>query len=176
MLGFGQSGLLCWCREALSKSTNISARLLGMMLTALLLDVPIMVLDIAFLGLGGRRFVWRPGKLQAKQTYTLHYSARVACIQQSIISIIALFYRPISVKIKCANGSEVVFRITAATPFFRVHSALAAKLGVDIDTLRLLSDGDRVAGDDTPDSLRLEDGDTLDAVIVDPKPPQATVP
>jgi small ubiquitin-related modifier len=66
--------------------------------------------------------------------------------------------------IKVSDGtSEIFFKIKRSTPLRRLMEAFAKRQGKSLDSLRFLSEGQRVNGDQTPDDLDLEDGDVIEA-------------
>lgn len=66
--------------------------------------------------------------------------------------------------IKVSDGtSEIFFKIKRSTPLKRLMEAFAKRQGKSLDSIRFLSDGDRINGDQTPDDLDLDDGDVIEA-------------
>lgn len=55
-------------------------------------------------------------------------------------------------------------------PMERVFDAYAHRKGVSVSTLRFLLDGERIAHDDTPASLRLGHHDQIDCMREQPTP------
>ena len=51
------------------------------------------------------------------------------------------------------------------TKMEKVFAAYAQRKGVDKAAMRFLLDGSRLAGDETPKSLELEDQDQIDAML-----------
>jgi len=72
---------------------------------------------------------------------------------------------PINVKVVAANGEEVFFKIKRTTKLSKLQGAYANKVGKDVNSIRFLYDGTRINDDDTPDSLDMEDNDTIDVMV-----------
>ena len=68
-------------------------------------------------------------------------------------------------RVKDQNGFETFFRVQRKTKMRKVFSAYATKVGVPLDALRFLLDGQRVDPADTFQTLELEDGDQIDCVL-----------
>ncbi|KAK5098493.1 SUMO protein smt3 [Exophiala xenobiotica] len=60
------------------------------------------------------------------------------------------------------NNNEVFFKIKRSTKLEKLMNAFCDRQGKDAKTVRFLFDGQRVTGQDTPDSLDMNDGDTLE--------------
>lgn len=69
----------------------------------------------------------------------------------------------ISVKVT-DNQTEVTFRVKKKTPLHRVMDSFCKRTGKDPNSLRFTFDGERVAKDDTPGSLGMEDNDKIEAL------------
>ncbi|ODV63292.1 SUMO family protein SMT3 [Ascoidea rubescens DSM 1968] len=68
------------------------------------------------------------------------------------------------INLKVSDGSsEIYFKIKRSTPMKRLMEAFCKRQGKTLESLRFLSDGERVVAEDTPDSLELEDGDVIEA-------------
>ena len=63
------------------------------------------------------------------------------------------------------TGEETVFKIKKTTKMTKVFSAYAQRKGVESNSLRFLLDGERIADDQTPKTLELEDQDQIDCVL-----------
>jgi len=72
---------------------------------------------------------------------------------------------PINIKVVSATGEEVFFKIKRNTKLSKLQGAYAAKVGKDVTSIRFLYDGSRIADDDTPASLDMEDNDTIDVMV-----------
>ncbi|PIA17805.1 hypothetical protein COEREDRAFT_80151 [Coemansia reversa NRRL 1564] len=57
-----------------------------------------------------------------------------------------------------------MFKIKRSTKLAKLMQAYCARTGKSSGTVRFLVDGERINGDSTPDTLGLEDGDTIDAM------------
>jgi hypothetical protein len=71
----------------------------------------------------------------------------------------------IGIKIKDQNEAEVFFKIKRTTKFGKIIRAYCDRQEVDPKTLRFLLDGHRIQDGDTPESLDMEDGDMVDAML-----------
>ncbi|EEQ85180.1 hypothetical protein RJZ56_006425 [Blastomyces dermatitidis] len=60
------------------------------------------------------------------------------------------------------NNNEVFFKIKRTTQLKKLMEAFCTRQGKDISAVRFLFDGTRVRQDDTPDTLDMADGDTLE--------------
>jgi len=60
------------------------------------------------------------------------------------------------------NNNEVFFKIKRSTKLDKLMSAFCDRQGKNINSVRFLFEGQRVQGTDTPDSLEMQDGDTLE--------------
>ncbi|KAK9461697.1 ubiquitin-like protein [Lipomyces oligophaga] len=60
------------------------------------------------------------------------------------------------------NNNEVFFRIRRTTPLKKLIDTYCDRQGKARSSLRFLYDGDRVSDGDTPESLGMQDGDTLE--------------
>ncbi|KAJ2614193.1 hypothetical protein H4S08_001816 [Coemansia sp. RSA 1365] len=70
----------------------------------------------------------------------------------------------ISIKVASSDNSEIMFKIKRSTKLAKLMQAYCARTGKSSGTVRFLVDGERINGDSTPDTLGLEDGDTIDAM------------
>ena len=68
------------------------------------------------------------------------------------------------IKLKVINqeNAEVNFKVKLTTPMSKLKKSYGDRQGVSIDSFRFLFDGKRLADDDTPQSLEMEDGDVID--------------
>ncbi|CZT44356.1 uncharacterized protein RSE6_04513 [Rhynchosporium secalis] len=71
----------------------------------------------------------------------------------------------LEVKIKDQNESETIFKIKKTTNFSKVFDAYCSRQGLARLTVRFLLDGTRIQDHDTPESLDIEDGDMIDAML-----------
>ncbi|KAI4214497.1 MAG: hypothetical protein LQ351_002914 [Letrouitia transgressa] len=60
------------------------------------------------------------------------------------------------------NNNEVFFKIKRTTALQKLMNAFCERQGKDFKTVRFLFDGARVNPTDSPDSLEMADGDTLE--------------
>ncbi|KAL5490616.1 SMT3 [Sanghuangporus weigelae] len=72
---------------------------------------------------------------------------------------------PINIKVLSAQGEEVFFKIKRSTKLSKLQTAYAHKIGKEVNTIRFLYDGERINEDDTPNSLEMEDNDTIDVMV-----------
>ncbi|KAJ2160310.1 SUMO protein smt3 [Coemansia sp. RSA 552] len=70
----------------------------------------------------------------------------------------------ISIKVASSDNSEIMFKIKRSTRLAKLMQAYCTRTGKASGTVRFLVDGERIGGDSTPDTLGLEDGDTIDAM------------
>lgn len=71
----------------------------------------------------------------------------------------------INIKVVSSTGEEVFFKIKRSTKLSKLQGAYANKVGKDVGSIRFLYDGTRIADDDTPTSLDMEDNDTIDVMV-----------
>ncbi|KAF8829740.1 hypothetical protein HHX47_DHR2000080 [Lentinula edodes] len=64
-----------------------------------------------------------------------------------------------------SSGEEVFFKIKRVTPLRKLLVAYATKVGKEPHTIRFLYDGARINDSDTPESLEMEDNDTIDVMV-----------
>ncbi|KAL9601351.1 MAG: hypothetical protein Q9179_002894 [Wetmoreana sp. 5 TL-2023] len=60
------------------------------------------------------------------------------------------------------NNNEVFFKIKRTTALSKLMNAFCERQGKNLNTVRFLFDGARVNPTDSPDSLDMADGDTLE--------------
>ncbi|KAJ5682268.1 ubiquitin-like protein SMT3, partial [Penicillium macrosclerotiorum] len=60
------------------------------------------------------------------------------------------------------NNNEVFFKIKRSTQLKKLMDAFCERQGKQMSTVRFLFDGTRVRPEDTPDTLDMADGDTLE--------------
>ncbi|KAF2273569.1 ubiquitin-like protein [Westerdykella ornata] len=60
------------------------------------------------------------------------------------------------------NNNEVFFKIKRTTQLKKLMDAFCERQGKSIQSVRFLFDGTRVQPQDNPESLGMEDGDTLE--------------
>ncbi|KAI8927102.1 putative ubiquitin-like protein [Entophlyctis helioformis] len=71
----------------------------------------------------------------------------------------------INVKVAAPDGSEVFFKIKRSTPLAKLMNAYCERQGKQRDMVRFMFEGQRVPDEATPDTLDMEDGDSIDAMI-----------
>ena len=71
----------------------------------------------------------------------------------------------IQLKVKNAEGKEVVFKLKSNTPLRKLMDAYCQREGLPADGVRFLYDGERLNRDQTPGELEMEDGDEIDALV-----------
>ncbi|EFX05694.1 ubiquitin-like modifier [Grosmannia clavigera kw1407] len=60
------------------------------------------------------------------------------------------------------NNNEVFFKIKRTTKLEKLMSAFCDRQGKSLNSVRFLFEGQRVQPSDTPDSLEMQDSDTLE--------------
>ncbi|CAJ2513459.1 Uu.00g015780.m01.CDS01 [Anthostomella pinea] len=60
------------------------------------------------------------------------------------------------------NNNEVFFKIKRSTKLEKLMTAFCERQGKNVASVRFLFEGQRVQAGDTPDSLEMNDGDTLE--------------
>ncbi|GAB7366046.1 hypothetical protein MBLNU230_g7615t1 [Neophaeotheca triangularis] len=60
------------------------------------------------------------------------------------------------------NNNEVFFKIKRTTQLKKLMDAFCERQGKSPQTVRFLFDGQRVVGTDNPETLDMQDGDTLE--------------
>ncbi|KAM4059375.1 ubiquitin-2 like rad60 SUMO-like domain-containing protein [Hirsutella rhossiliensis] len=60
------------------------------------------------------------------------------------------------------NNNEVFFKIKRSTKLEKLMNAFCERQGKNINSVRFLFEGARVQPTDTPDTLEMQDGDTLE--------------
>ncbi|KAI2629369.1 ubiquitin family protein [Xylaria nigripes] len=60
------------------------------------------------------------------------------------------------------NNNEVFFKIKRSTKLEKLMTAFCERQGKNVESVRFLFEGQRVQKTDTPDSLEMTDGDTLE--------------
>ncbi|WVF70979.1 hypothetical protein IAT40_005775 [Kwoniella sp. CBS 6097] len=71
----------------------------------------------------------------------------------------------LNIKIVSTNGDEVFFKIKKTTKLNKLKSAYADRVGTDVNSIRLLFDGQRILDDQTAADLELEDGDSIEVLL-----------
>lgn len=60
------------------------------------------------------------------------------------------------------NNNEVFFKIKRSTKLEKLMTAFCERQGKSLSSVRFLFEGQRVQPQDTPDTLEMQDGDTLE--------------
>ncbi|KAG6361901.1 hypothetical protein INS49_010130 [Diaporthe citri] len=60
------------------------------------------------------------------------------------------------------NNNELIFKIKKSTKLEKLMDSFCERHGKTLDSVRFLFEGKRVQGSETPDSLEMEDGDTIE--------------
>lgn len=60
------------------------------------------------------------------------------------------------------NNNEVFFKIKRSTKLEKLMTAFCERQGKSLQSVRFLFEGQRVQPADTPDTLEMQDGDTLE--------------
>ncbi|KAK4197747.1 ubiquitin-related domain-containing protein [Triangularia verruculosa] len=60
------------------------------------------------------------------------------------------------------NNNEVFFKIKRSTKLEKLMTAFCERQGKTLQSVRFLFEGQRVQPSDTPDTLEMQDGDTLE--------------
>ncbi|POS80387.1 hypothetical protein DHEL01_v201197 [Diaporthe helianthi] len=60
------------------------------------------------------------------------------------------------------NNNEVFFKIKKSTKLEKLMGAFCERQGKTVSSVRFLFEGQRVQPNDTPDTLEMQDGDTLE--------------
>ena len=68
----------------------------------------------------------------------------------------------LQIGIRNPNGEVTKFKVKNTTKMGKVMAAYASKNNLDINTIKFILDGERVEKDDTPKTLELEEGDSID--------------
>ncbi|EKD11958.1 ubiquitin-like modifier [Drepanopeziza brunnea f. sp. 'multigermtubi' MB_m1] len=71
----------------------------------------------------------------------------------------------ISIKVKEQNEAEMLFKIKTKAKLCKVFNAYCDSAGLKRSTVRFLLDESRVQEEDTPETLQLDDGDMIDAML-----------
>jgi hypothetical protein len=71
----------------------------------------------------------------------------------------------INIKVKDMNEGETFFKIKPTTKLSKVIDAFCQRQALDRTGVRFLFEGSRIQDDDTPESLEMDDGDMIEAMI-----------
>ena len=71
----------------------------------------------------------------------------------------------ISIKIKDADGSEIVFKLKTTAKLGKVFDAYCQRKGAQANAFKFMYDGEILKAEQTIESAGIEDGDCIDAQI-----------
>lgn len=71
----------------------------------------------------------------------------------------------LNLKVKAQDGTEVYFKVKKTTKLKKLMDAYCARVGKEAGSIRFLFDGDRIAPNNTPALLGMEDEDEIDAMV-----------
>ncbi|OQW76796.1 MAG: hypothetical protein BVN35_05935 [Proteobacteria bacterium ST_bin11] len=71
----------------------------------------------------------------------------------------------ISLKVVSSDGQEVHFKIRKATPLLKMMNAYCQRKCQSPTSIRFIFDGQRISDTATAESMNMEDGDTIDALL-----------
>ncbi|CAO1635853.1 unnamed protein product [Sympodiomycopsis kandeliae] len=71
----------------------------------------------------------------------------------------------LNIKVKDSDGNEVYFKVKKHTKLSKLQRAYAERMGKPASSIRFLFDGARINDEDTAESLSIEDGDEIDAMV-----------
>lgn len=71
----------------------------------------------------------------------------------------------LNIKVKDADGNEVFFKVKKHTKLAKLQRAYAERMGKPASSIRFLFEGQRINDEDTADSLGIEDGEEIDAMV-----------
>ena len=72
---------------------------------------------------------------------------------------------PISIRVATSSGKELFFKIKRSTPLGKMMSAFCNHQKIPERSVKFLFDGRRITEDSTPESLGLEENDSIDALL-----------
>jgi small ubiquitin-related modifier len=71
----------------------------------------------------------------------------------------------LNIKVKDNDGNEVFFKVKKHTKLSKLQRAYAERMGKPASSIRFLFDGTRIGEEDTAESLGMDDGDEIDAMV-----------
>eukprot|EP00604_Paraphysomonas_vestita_P002566 CAMPEP_0174817740 /NCGR_PEP_ID=MMETSP1107-20130205/262_1 /TAXON_ID=36770 /ORGANISM="Paraphysomonas vestita, Strain GFlagA" /LENGTH=95 /DNA_ID=CAMNT_0016028725 /DNA_START=52 /DNA_END=339 /DNA_ORIENTATION=- len=71
----------------------------------------------------------------------------------------------ITLKVRDQTGEEMFFKVKKSTRLQKMMDAYAQRRGISVNGLRFTLDGTRIAPDDTPKMLELEENDQIDVML-----------
>uniref|UniRef100_A0A5K3F9V5 Small ubiquitin-related modifier n=1 Tax=Mesocestoides corti TaxID=53468 RepID=A0A5K3F9V5_MESCO len=69
---------------------------------------------------------------------------------------------PINVSVHGQDGSVIRFKIRRTTPFKKLINVYCQRMGLSVSNVRFTCDGEHVQYEDTPESLDINDNDTIE--------------
>lgn len=73
--------------------------------------------------------------------------------------------KSIILRVKDQVGEEMIFKVKKETKMSKIFVAYSNRKGIALDQLRFMIDGERIADENTPKTLELEDNDQIDVVL-----------
>ena len=71
----------------------------------------------------------------------------------------------VSLKVVNADGGEMYFKIKRSTQLKKLMDAYCKKQGISRSSVRFLFDGAQLDENKTPDDVKMEDDDVIDAMV-----------
>mmetsp|Transcript_15301 Transcript_15301/g.42795 ORF Transcript_15301/g.42795 Transcript_15301/m.42795 type:complete len:89 (+) Transcript_15301:134-400(+) len=72
--------------------------------------------------------------------------------------------KQLNISVKSQDGDQVQFKVKTSTKFEKIFVAYCSKKSMDRGSIRFLFDGERLPPEATPESVGMEDGDSIDAM------------
>ncbi|CAN8065971.1 unnamed protein product [Agarophyton chilense] len=72
----------------------------------------------------------------------------------------------VTLTVRDKENNEFTFQVKRSTPFRKVFEAFSQKMKEPVKAFRFLYDGKRISESDTPVSLGVENGDSIDAMVM----------
>lgn len=71
-----------------------------------------------------------------------------------------------TIRVTAPDQSDLQFKLKKTTPFKRLMSAFCSKMELDRNAVRFMFDGSPIQESQTPADLDMEDGDVVDAMLM----------
>lgn len=71
----------------------------------------------------------------------------------------------LNLQVKSQDGTVVHFKAKVTTPFRKLMTAYCERQSVTSESVVFLFEGERLRGEQTPQEVGMEDGDSIDVVI-----------
>lgn len=71
----------------------------------------------------------------------------------------------LNIQVQNSDGSKVKFRVKRVTRMEKVFEAYCKKMGLNINQIRFIFDGNKIGKQQTPEELELEDNDLIEVVV-----------